>query len=81
MNPPIAPNQTTPDESMLQSKWAVLAILFLGTGALGIPLLWTNKRFSTNERVIWAIAATLYSLSLLAFLGWFIFWLKAQVLG
>lgn len=69
------------DQSLLQSKTAVLAILFLATGALGIPLLWTNQRFSTNERLFWAAAATLYSLSLLLFLGWFVYWLKAQVMG
>ncbi|WP_068267017.1 hypothetical protein [Rubripirellula obstinata] len=69
------------DQSLLQSKTAILAILFLGTGALGIPLLWTNQRFSNKERFLWAAIATLYSLSLLLFLGWFVFWLKAQVMG
>ena len=74
-------NQLPADPSLLQSKAAILAILFLATGALGIPLLWTNQRFSTKERLFWAVLATIYSLSLLAFLGWFVFWLKSQVMG
>jgi hypothetical protein len=69
------------DQSLLQSKAAILAILFLGTGALGIPLLWTNQRFNNKERFLWASIAILYSLSLLLFLGWFVLWLKAQVMG
>lgn len=73
--------QSSTGESMLQSKWMVLAILFVATGALGIPLLWANKRFSTAERWFWALLMTAYSLSLLIFFGWFVFWLKAQVLG
>ena len=74
-------NQPSADQTLLQSKAAVLAILFVGTGALGIPLLWMNQRFSNKERWFWAAIATIYSLSLLLFLGWFIYWLKAKVMG
>ena len=28
------------------SQWQVLAILFLGTGPLGLPILWRNENFS-----------------------------------
>jgi hypothetical protein len=43
--------------------------------------LWANKRFTTIERCFWATVTTAYSLSLLIFFGWFVYWLKAQVLG
>jgi hypothetical protein len=43
---------------MIQNRAAVLAILFLATGALGIPLLWINRKFSSIERVFWAVVVT-----------------------
>ena len=47
--------------SLLQNKWAVLAILFLATAALGLPLLWRCKTFSPRERVIWSIIVVVYT--------------------
>jgi hypothetical protein len=57
----------TPDQQpkFVQSRQAVLAILFLMTGFLGIPLLWLNKKFSNAERIFWSIVVTLYTLVLI----------------
>ncbi len=59
---------------LLQSRAAVFVALFLVTGALGIPLLWVNRNFSTTERIVWTIIVTIYTVGLLAFLAWFIWW-------
>jgi len=52
----------------------VLAILFGVTGALGIPLLWMNKRFSTLERVFWSIVLTIYTSLLIGGTLWVLWW-------
>ena len=45
----------------LQNRLTVLAILFFVTGALGLPLLWVNRRFSIREQMIWSLVVTLYT--------------------
>lgn len=59
-------NGTSPLGELLQNRLAVLALLFLVTGCLGIPLLWVNKRFTTGQRVLWSIVVTLYTAALVA---------------
>lgn len=51
--------------SVLASRWTVLCILFLATAALGIPLLWRSPAFSKNERIIWSVIVTLYTILIL----------------
>ena len=54
--------ETTPADSQgLQNRLTVLAILFFVTGALGLPLLWVNRRFSIREKMIWSLVVTLYT--------------------
>jgi len=57
------------DSAVVQSKLAVLAVLFFVTGFLGLPLLWLCKNFSTAERWFWAIANTIYTCALI----WIVF--------
>ena len=64
-----------------QSRVAVLTILFLVTGAIGAPLLWVNPNFSRGERVFWTIAVSLYTLTLLAIFGGFLWWVYLQLTG
>lgn len=66
-------------KDLLQSRSAVLAILFLVTGALGIPLLWINRNFSPIERIAWTIVVTIYTLILIAFTAWIVWWAYRQV--
>lgn len=95
--PPVAPQMDDwstgarvaeqPDSSsdsaldLIQSKWAVLVVLFCVTGILGIPLLWINKKFSTVERLVWSIVVTIYT----AILIWIVFailmWSYRQIVG
>lgn len=66
---------------MVQSRAAVLAILFLVTGALGIPLLWMNQSFSTIERIFWAIVVTIYTIGLIVIAWIIVMWSYRQVFG
>ena len=52
-------------DSVTQSKLAVIGVLFLVTGALGLPLLWINRRFSRPERLFWTLVVLMYTLSLI----------------
>lgn len=67
--------------AMLQSKLAVLAVLFCVTGFLGLPLLWVNKRFSNVERIFWTAIVSIYTCTLLAGTAAVIMWAYRQVAG
>ncbi|MFG0263224.1 MAG: hypothetical protein ACF788_12600, partial [Novipirellula sp. JB048] len=70
-----------PPSRLLESRGAVLATLFLVTGALGLPLLWMNKAFSNVERVFWAITVSLYT-ALLIYVVWRVCaWSYHQIVG
>ncbi|TWT53440.1 hypothetical protein Pla22_10690 [Rubripirellula amarantea] len=71
----------TGNEKLLQSKAVVLGILFLVTGALGIPLLWSNKNFGPTERMFWAITVIVYTLALMVFAGGVCYWSYRQITG
>ena len=86
-DPAIAPevNATTESESnqsggMMQGRAATLGILFLVTGALGIPLLWVSPHFSNRERWFWAIIVSLYTLILLVVAGGAVWWVYKRML-
>ncbi|QDT13690.1 hypothetical protein [Planctomycetes bacterium K23_9] len=66
--------------SKLQSRVAVLSILFLVTGAIGVPLLWVNPNFSRGEQVFWTIVVCLYTLTLLAVFGGIMWWLYRRLI-
>jgi hypothetical protein len=66
---------------MIQNRAAVLAILFLATGALGIPLLWINRKFSSIERVFWAVVVTVYTAALIAGLFAILMWSYRRIQG
>jgi hypothetical protein len=68
-------------ESRLQSRLAVLFIIFVAAGAFGIPLLWVNKRFSQGERVFWSIVAVLYSIGVLVLGAVILMWIWNQTIG
>ena len=66
---------------MVQSRAAVLAMLFLVTGALGIPLLWMNQRFSNLERIVWSIIVTIYTIALIVIAWMIVMWSYHQIFG
>ena len=75
-----APSTDSASE-MVQSRAAVLAILFLVTGALGIPLLWMNQKFSNLERIVWSIVVTIYTVALIAIAWMIVVWSYRQIFG
>ena len=68
-------------EMLIQNKFAVLACLFLVTGFLGLPLLWMNRRFSSAERLLWAIVVTIYTLALIGLVAAIVLWCYRQIVG
>lgn len=56
--------------SLADNRWAVLACLFFATGALGLPLLWLGRAFSTWMKLLLSVVVTLYTAMLL-----WLFWL------
>ncbi len=88
--PPFSDPQTTsgPDPAtptlfadMIQNRGAVLAVLFLATGVLGIPLLWMNERFGKGERIFWSVVVTIYTVVLVAAVGWICLWSYRRITG
>ena len=90
-DPPVAPLaetrasasvRATPRRSLdplLESKAAVLGVLFLVTGVLGLPLLWYSRRFAALERWFWAVVVTLYTSLLVALVVWVLYWSYRQL--
>ena len=68
-------------DPLLESKAAILGVLFTVTGVLGLPLLWYSPRFSPRERWIWAVVVTLYTLLLIALVVWVLQWSYRQLVG
>ena len=65
----------------IQNRWAVLAILFLVTGVLGLPLLWLCKSFTTAERIFWAVTVSLYTAGLVWVVAQICWWSIRQIQG
>ncbi len=80
-NSPIEARLVEPPAKFLDNKWAVLAILFAVTGFLGIPLLWTNKNFTSTERIFWSIIVTIYTLFLIGGAAAICVWSYQQIIG
>lgn len=64
---------------VLDNRPAVLALLFLVMGFLGIPLLWMSASFSRTEKSIWSIVVTLYTLALIGATAAICWWAYVQV--
>ena len=76
---PVFDSPTTSRKDLLQNRGAVLALLFLVTGALGIPLLWINRKFSPIERIFWTIVVTCYTFMLIGFTAWIVWWAYSRI--
>jgi hypothetical protein len=60
---PPAPQRSS-GRGLVDNPWAVLALLFLVMGVLGIPLLWWSRGFSTVMKVVWTLVVTCYTAAL-----------------
>jgi hypothetical protein len=54
---------------LADNPWAVLALLFLATGALGIPLIWLSRAFSKPLKILLTVLVTVYT-ALILWLFW-----------
>lgn len=66
-------------ENLLHSRAVVFGMLFLVTGALGIPLLWMSPNFSNTERIFWAIVVTIYTAILIFIAVTIVMWSWRQI--
>ncbi|MFK8115109.1 MAG: hypothetical protein AB8B91_23105 [Rubripirellula sp.] len=78
---PVPGHQPENESNFVQSRGAVLAMLFLVTGFLGIPLLWMNKKFSPTERIVWSIIVTIYTSVLIWIAAAIVIWSYRQIFG
>ena len=49
----------------VDNPWLMLAMLFLVTGALGLPLLWISRGFSAASKFVLSIVVLIYTAALL----------------
>lgn len=54
-----------PLDALLNNPWVVIAVLFLATGALGIPLIWVSRAFSWPVKILLTLLVTAYTCLLL----------------
>lgn len=52
-------------QRVVNSRGAMLAMLFCVTGVLGVPFLWKSQAFSAAEKVVWSVVVTVYTCLLL----------------
>jgi hypothetical protein len=67
--------------TLAESRGMVLVILFGVTGALGIPLLWVNKRFSLAARIFWSIVVLFYTTALVGVTAAIVMWAFRVITG
>ena len=52
-------------EAAKKSRGLMLLMLFGVTAALGLPILWLSKAFSRNEKIVWSIIVSVYTVIIL----------------
>ena len=67
--------------SFFQRRSTILCTLFLVTGAIGIPLLWTTPSFSKKERIFWTVVVSIYTLILILGTAAIIWWAYEKLFG
>jgi hypothetical protein len=67
-------------ERLVSNRKVILAMLFLVTGALGLPLLWLSPAFNATEKVIWSLVNLVYTLILIGICVAICYWAYSQVM-
>ena len=67
-------------EQLVSNRKVILAMLFLVTGALGLPLLWLSPAFNATEKVIWSLVNLVYTLMLIGLCVAICYWAYSQVM-
>ncbi len=65
----------------LQSRTAVLATLFLVTGALGLPMLWYSPVFSRVDKILWTLMIMIYTTALIGVTWAIVVWCYRLVMS
>ena len=61
-------SRTSPSiRKLVDNPWVLLGLLFFVTAALGIPVLWVSRAFSTLAKILLTIVVSVYTI--------LIFWL------
>ncbi len=64
---------------LLDNKPALLGMLFFVTAALGLPLLWKSKKFTTAEKTTWSIIVSIYTIIILWIFCAIMWWSYARI--
>ncbi|MEO8271285.1 MAG: hypothetical protein ABI557_16305 [Aureliella sp.] len=65
--------------ALIDSRPAMLGMLFGVTGFLGIPFLWMSEGFSRTEKIVWSIVVTIYTLILIGVAVAICWWSYTQI--
>ena len=58
---PVTASASTIAARSLDNPWVMAMMLFLVTGAVGIPLLWASRAFSLSGKLLMTVAVSLYT--------------------
>ena len=64
---------------LIDNPYFVLALLFGVTGVLGVPVLVRSRAFSPTNKLLLAVAVTLYTMALIALVGWILYWAWSRI--
>lgn len=64
----------------IDNPYVVLALLFLVTGFLGLPVLWISRGFGLTSKIVLSIVVTIYTLLLIGCTISVIWWSWARAL-
>jgi hypothetical protein len=78
--PPVDTPPPPHRSSFLDSRWLVLALLFLVTGALGVPILWASGAFSRNAKILLTLVVTIYTLLICTVAALIVLWAYQRVM-
>lgn len=63
----------------IDDPWILLGTLFFVTAALGLPLLWMSRAFSTRGKVLWTVAVLVWTALILLLFGLLMWWCYYQI--
>jgi len=64
-----------------RSRGSVLIVLFVVTGAFGLPMLWRSDRFSSSSKWLWSVTVTLYTAALFYLMVMLVWWSVGDALN
>jgi hypothetical protein len=65
---------------LADNPYAVLALIFLVTGCLGIPVIMICRAFSPRQKVLWIVVSILYTTLLFVLVGIICVWAYGNIM-